>query len=141
FLILFNKDKFKIKEKNLTHKNFVLAALSIFLIAIYGGFFGAGFGFFSIVVLVLLGFSFMKSAAMARVIGFFMSLASTIVFIQNNVINYPFALSLGLGYAIGSWIGIGIAIKKGENYIKSLLIIITILTLFRLLGGFFGFKF
>ncbi len=140
FVVLFNKDRIGIKEKPLTHKNLALASVATFLLAIYGGFFGAGFGFFIIVVLVLLGFTFIKSAAIGRVVGFFMSAASAIVFARSGLINYQYGIALGAGFAIGSWVGIGIAMKRGDKYIKSLLIIIMILSLVKLLSGVFNFN-
>lgn len=141
FLIIFNKDKLKIKERKLTHKNFVILALSTFLLAIYGGFFGAGFGFFIIILLVVSGFSFIKGAAVGRVVGFFMSLSSAIVFAHNGIINFSYGLSIGAGFAIGSWVGVGIAVKRGDNYVRSLLVVIMILTLLKLLSGFFNLRF
>lgn len=140
FFILLNRDRLKIKEKGMTQKNLVLAAISTFLLSIYGGFFGAGFGFFIIIVLVLLGFNFIKSAAIGRIVGFFMSLTGTIVFAQSGAINLVYGVSLGAGFAIGSWIGIGVALKKGESYIKALLFIIMALTLLKLLADAFGLR-
>lgn len=140
FLVLFNKDKLKIKEKAVTKKNFILAEFATFLLSIYGGFFGAGFGFFIIIAMVLLGFNFIKSAALGRMIEFFMSLTGAIVFAQSGSINFLYGASLGAGFAIGSWIGIGFALKKGEEYVKKLLLIIVALSLLKLLLNAFGVK-
>ena len=141
FLIMFNKDRLKIKERIMSHKNFAMTALATFLLSIYGGFFGAGFGFFIIILLVISGFSFIKGAAIGRVIGFFMSLTSALVFAQSGVINFTYGLAVGVGFATGSWVCIGIAIKKGDNYIKSLLLIIMLLTLLKLLSVVFNLGF
>lgn len=65
-----------------------------------------------------------------------MSATSAIVFVQNGVINYSYGLILGGGFAVGSWIGIGFALKKGNEYIRSLLAVIMILTLIKLLSDF-----
>ena len=70
-----------------------------------------------------------------------MSLTGTIVFLQGGVINYFYGLSLGIGFAIGSWIGIGLAVKKGDNYIRTLLIVVMALSLIKLLSSVFNFRF
>jgi len=127
------KDKLGLKERLVTKRNKILTGICVFFLSIYGGFFGAGFGFFVVVLLVLFGFSFTKGAAIGRVIGFFMSLAGTLVFIQSGLINFPYAISLGAGFSIGGWIGISIALKKGNAYIRTLMIIIILLSILRLL--------
>jgi len=67
-----------------------------------------------------------------------MSLAGTIVFAQSGAIHLAYGLSLGAGFAIGSWIGIGVALKRGEGYIKTLLFIIMGLSLIKLLSDALG---
>lgn len=138
FLVLYNKDKFKIKEKKLESKNNFQLYLFTFFLSIYGGFFGGGFGTFLMFLLVFSGFSFIKSAALSRLIGFIMSLFATVVFALGGLINYSFAISLGLGCVIGSWIGVSIALKKGNNYVKYLLMTVVLLTIIKLLLDFFG---
>ncbi len=139
-LFIYKKDNLGIKEKKVEHKNLILAALATLIVGVYGGFFGAGFGTFSMLIFVLLGFTFIKSAATARVVGLFMSTTSALVFANHGIINYVYGLSLGAGFAVGGWIGIGLAIKKGDTYIKSLLFIIIILSALKLLSGFINLK-
>ena len=118
FLVLFFKDRLGIKERNLQTSHKILTGISTFLLGIYGGFFGGGFGTFMMFLLVIMGFSFIKSAAISRVVGFLMSLSATIVFAQQGLIHYLYGIALGAGFAVGGWIGIGIALKKGDNYVK-----------------------
>jgi uncharacterized membrane protein YfcA len=135
-LLLFFKDKLKIKKSKTTKKNILLLYLVALLLGIYGGFFGAGFGTLIVFLLVFMGFTFIESAAMGRVIGFLMSLTTTIIFSQGGIIHYSYGLTLGFGFAIGAWLGIDIALKKGENYVKSLLFIVAIFSVLKLLGAF-----
>lgn len=137
-ITLFNKDKIGIKEKKFNHKNIIIVSFFTFLLGIYGGFFGGGFGTFIMFLLVMLGLTFIKSAAIGRIVGFIMSASASIVFALNGLINYTYALSLGLGCALGSWIGVGIALKKGDKFIKTLFIIIIFLTIAKLVLNFFN---
>jgi len=139
--IVFNKDKLKIKADKTNRKHLLILALITFPIGIYGGFFGPGWGVIITIFLVLFGFGYMESAAMARAIGFIMSVAGTIVFARNGFINYAYGLTLGAGFAIGSVIGINIALKKNEGYVKSLLFVVILLTSGKLILNFFGIKF
>ncbi len=132
FIILKNKNKFGLKEHVLTHKHYLLLAASTFLLGIWGGFFGPGFGAFSVMLLVFFGFTFIESAAVSRVIGVFMSGVAMIVFAQHGFINYVYGATLGAGFAIGSWIGIGIALKKGDTFVRGLLVIVIVITVLKL---------
>lgn len=133
FFILINKDKLAVKEHILTHKHYFLLGIFTFLLGIYGGFFSAGFGSFIAMLLIIFGFRFIQSAAISRVIGVCMSTIGMIVFASHGLIDYRYGFCLGGGFAIGSWIGIGIALRKGENYVKILLLIIIIITAIQLI--------
>ena len=39
----------------------------------------------------------------------------------------------GPGFSIGSWIGIGIALKRGDNYIKGLIFFVIVLSVIKLI--------
>jgi len=136
FLILIFKNKLGIREKIISHKHWLIAAMSTFLLGIYGGFLGVGFGTLITFVFVLIGLNFVRSAAVSRVVGLIMSAVATAVFAFNGLINYPYALALGLGLAIGGWIGAGIGVKKGNDYIKLLFIIILLATIAKLVFEF-----
>jgi len=135
-LILIFKNQLGIKEKHFGRKNWMVALPTTFLLGIYGGFFGIGFGTFITFVFVVVGFNFIKSAAIARVVGLLMSSMAAAVFILNDVIHYPYALTLGAGLAIGGWVGAGIGVKKGNAYIRVLYFIILLATLLKLLSSF-----
>jgi len=129
------------KEKPvMSGKHYVLLVVAIFFLGIWGGFFGAGFGAFIMMPFLFFGYKFMESAAIGRVIGFFMSLFAMVVFAQHGLINYVYGTFLGGGFAIGSWIGINIALKKGEEYVKGLLTFVIIITAVKLLLDFFNIK-
>ncbi len=134
--VLIFKNQLGIKEKHFGRKNWAIALPSTFLLGIYGGVFGIGFGTFMTFIFVAAGFSFIKSAAIARVVGLLMSSMAAAVFIFNDMIHYPYALTLGAGLALGGWVGAGIGVKQGNNYIRVLYFIILLATLVKLIGVF-----
>jgi uncharacterized membrane protein YfcA len=118
FLVLIFKNKLGLQDKAISHKHWIAALFSSFLFGIYGGFFGVGFGTFITFVFILVGLNFVQSAAVSRVVGLVKTLTATAVLAYHGAINYPYAIALGLGLAIGGWIGAGIGIKKGNEYIR-----------------------
>jgi len=128
FLFFVFRNNLGLEEKKWNPRHWLMPSVAIFLLGIYGGFFGAGFGTFISTILILLGFDFLKSAAMSRVVGLMMSVAATVVFAYNGLIHYPYAIVLGMGMAIGGWTGAGIGIEKGNRYIRSLFILVVLLT-------------
>jgi uncharacterized protein len=123
-LVLLNKDRIDLRKYKFHKANLALLIPTSILLGLYGGFIGAGFGAFSVIALSLFGFNFLESAAVSRVMGFFASVAATIIFIQHGFVDYRLALALGAGFVIGSWIGVGIALKKNEGYIRVLLLLV-----------------
>jgi hypothetical protein len=132
-ILSFNKDRLNLEKYNFRKDNMALLVPASILLGFYGGFFGAGFGAVSVIVLSLFGFRFLEGAAIARVIGFCTALASMIVFAQHGFIDYRLGFALGIGFAIGGWIGVGVALKKSERYIRSLLLLVILASLIKIL--------
>jgi len=130
FLFFLFNGKKKPKQKE---KSSIALYASIFLLGIYAGFFGVGFGTFIMIPLVMFGCSYVRSAALSRVIGVIASLVAALVFAYEGVIDYPMGITLGLGYGLGGWIGAGISVKKGDRYIRVLLLFVIIFSVIKLL--------
>lgn len=135
FIILLLKKKLGLKEHiNNNHRSTFLI-LGTALLGVYGGFFGAGFGTFILMLLVTTGYSFTNGAALSRVIGSIMSVVAAMTFAFHGVINYPYGIALGIGYGLGGWFGAGISIKKGDKYIRALLLLVIVLSAVNLVIG------
>lgn len=105
----------------------LLGVLSMFLLGVYTGFFGAGFGMFAVLALIyFLGFSFLESAALMTIINFFALLAAIAVFASHNAINYAVGIPLLVGAAIGGWLGARFAVLKGSVWIRRLFILLAV---------------
>jgi len=137
FVILVFKNNLGIAQREPSRKHWIISTILTFLLGIYGGFFGTGFGTLMTFVFVLVGFNFIKSAAVSRVVGLIMSIVATAVFAFHGLINYPYALALGFGLLIGGWVGVEIGIKKGNGYVRVLFIIILLATIAKLVFDFF----
>lgn len=141
FLFVFNQDKINFKPKLIRHRHIALGSVFTFLAGIYGGFFGIGFGTLIMFPFIVAGLSLVKSAAIGRIAGFMMSFTSTAIFAYHGLINYTYGLTVGVGCAIGAWIGAGLAVKKGNTHIKPLLLFIVLLTIAKLAFDYFDIEF
>jgi hypothetical protein len=122
------------KTIDLTHQRYLLSFIVIFLLGLYSGFFGAGFGILTILALIyLFGSTFLESAAMMMVINFSVMLVALIIFAYNGVINYTIGIPLFFSTAVGGWIGAHIAVLKGNIWIRRLFILITLALIIRLI--------
>jgi uncharacterized membrane protein YfcA len=101
------------------HRSPLKALTFQFFIAVYGGYFGAGIG-----IMMLAALSLMQAGDIYR-INFLKNLASTIingvasiVFIILGLVDWPIAISMGLGAVIGGWGGAGIARRVGPVWAR-----------------------
>ena len=132
-LFLVTKKNWGMHERPERQKHFAILALSTLLIGIYGGFFGFTFGTLMTIALVAFGFTLLQGAALARVIGILTSFAAAVVFAFQSSINYPYAAALGLGFGIGAWVGAGVGARKGNTYMKKLLVAVVVCSVLKLL--------
>lgn len=91
-----------------------------FLVMIYGGFFGGGTGVMSMFVLVsFLGYRFLEAHATEIAPWIIMSVVSSAIFIAHGRVDYFYALVVFLSMVAGSFIGSHIALKGGDQWVRS----------------------
>jgi len=102
-----------------------LGVFYFFFIGIYGGFLHAGVGFVIMAVLANVnGFSLVKSNAIKVTVALVYTLAAVAVFIYKGMINWQFAITMGVGNSIGGWFGSYFSVAKGDRWIRIILLII-----------------
>jgi len=135
--IIKNKVGLEPKEKKFTKKSYFLSFITILFLGIYAGFFGAGFGSFTIFALIyFFSLTFLQSAALMRIINFFALIIAVIIFAYNNVIDYSIGVPLLISIAIGGWVGAHFAVLKGNVWIKRLFILVTSILIIKLILNF-----
>lgn len=111
----------------------VFAAIAVFPIAFYDGFFGPGTGSIYVAAFVfLLGRSLPQATAETKVLNATGSAIAAIVFLPGNVIYWPAAIAMAAGGIIGGQIGARLAIRWGSQFIRIALVIISVLLAMRL---------
>ena len=132
-LIFFNK-KLGIDEFQPSNNRQIVGVILYFCFGILAGMFGVGVGTISIVIIAgIFGRSLSKAAATNIVAWLLVSLAALTVFVTNNLINYAVALPMMAGMFVGGYLGAKLAIKKGDRFIRILLLVIQVLVVIRLL--------
>lgn len=122
------------KEQSKQSQTILLAALFL-LVGFYGGFIQAGMGYMAILTLTLAGErNLLKISAYKASMGMVIVLFSLVIFIVKGMIDWPLALSLAAGNALGGWIGSHLASEKGDKIIRPILAVVVVLMALKLSG-------
>ena len=134
-IIVFSRKKLGLKQiLSFTKKHYVVGCGFGFLVGLYGGFIGMAMTSIIIFLLVLMfGFSFIRSAAIAKVITFVISLFATIIFLANLKVDILIGVVLTISYIVGAFLGVHSAIKMGNPKIKILFVLIVVASAVKLL--------
>jgi len=124
-IILKNKVGVKKRVKKISKREWSVGGISGFILGIYLGFFGGAVAtFFSFLLVILFGQTFLESAGTRKLIFLPPSLIALFIFILNGIVNWQAGIVLFLGCLIGSYIGAWYSIRKGNIWIRRLFIII-----------------
>ncbi len=125
------KEQHELVKRKLSWKQYVL----FFLIGLYGGFIHVGIGYFLLASLIMgAGYELVKANAVKVLIVLIYTPFSLAVYIWNDMIDYKMGFSLALGTAIGAFIASRIAVKKGADFVRWIIVVIILLTAAHLFG-------
>ena len=105
----------------------MLAGLMLFqfAVAVYGGYFGAGIG---ILMLSALGFMGIGDINKANGVKTFLASAinavSVVIFIQANLVNWPYALVMAASAIVGGFVGAKLAKRMPARYVRWSVVVI-----------------
>jgi uncharacterized membrane protein YfcA len=95
------------------------------VIGFYDGFFGPGTGSFLIVIFIgLFGFDFLHASAHAKIINWSTNLGPVVYFAATGNILYKYAMPMAACSILGSLTGTRLAILKGNNFVRTLFLIV-----------------
>ncbi len=128
-LMLVNPQKLLHGRQNLTEKKISFWQILLFLgIGFYGGFIQLGIGYFLIAAIVGLGYDLVKTNAIKLLIVLIYTPFTLIIFIINDQVNWAYGLTLTIGTFLGAIIASRLAVKKGVNFVRWVIIFVIILT-------------
>lgn len=111
----------------MNQKTAVLSGIIAFTLGFYDGFFGPGTGSFLLFAFLCIGFDFIMSAGNARALNFGSNISAMLVFACLDLVNYTYALPMGLGMILGAVAGTRMALVKGAAYVRPLFIFMSLI--------------
>jgi uncharacterized membrane protein YfcA len=115
--------------KHQHRKQKAIASTGAGIIGFYDGFLGPGAGaFYKLFYTRVLGFDFLRSAAPAKFMNIASNLGALCVFFFLGYFDWKLGILMAIANLVGGQIGTGIAIKRGNTFIrKGFFILVTIL--------------
>ena len=128
--MLVNPQKYLHGRKEMTEKKINIWQILIFFgIGFYGGFIQLGVGYFLIAGIVLgVGYDLVKTNAIKVLIVLIYIPFTLVIFILNDQVNWSYGLTLTIGTFIGALIASRLAVKKGVNFVRFVIIFVIIFT-------------
>ncbi len=126
--ILYKPHKYLHGREELVKKKItVWQVIVFFFIGIYGGFIQAGIGYFLLAGIVLgAGYNLVKANAVKVTIALFITIFALVIFIINGDVKYFYGLILGVGTIAGALIASRLAVKKGVNFVRWVIIVLIV---------------
>jgi uncharacterized membrane protein YfcA len=107
-----------------------------FAIGVYGGFIQISVGLFMLAGLVLgSGYNLIGANAMKNLIVLVFTPAALVVFIVNDQVDWTLGLLLGAGQAVGAWAAARMAVKRGAEFLRWMVIGIVVVSAIALFAG------
>jgi uncharacterized membrane protein YfcA len=108
-----------------------------FAIGVYGGFIQVSVGLFLMAGLVLgAGYNLVGANALKNLIVLVFSAAALVVFVINDQVEWTLGLLLGGGQAVGAWVAAHFAVQRGAEFVRWMVIVITVGAAIALFLGF-----
>lgn len=103
----------------------VIAVILQFLVAVYGGYFGAGMSILMLSILGLIGLTDMlEMSAMTSLLSLIINGIAAVIFAVGGLIYWPYILVMAVGSIAGGYGAAGIARKVGKVWIRRLVILV-----------------
>ncbi len=100
-----------------------------FFIGVYGGFIQVGVGYLLLAALILAAGQNLVKANASKVMIILMYLPfSLIIFLLDDQVNWEYGLIMTIGSVIGAFVASRLAVKKGINFIRYVIIAVILLT-------------
>ena len=105
-----------------------------FILGIYDGFIGPGMGTFLIIAFYsILGMDMVNSSAVAKIVNFASGAGALIKYSLAGHVIITIGIPLLISNVLGSYLGSRLAVKKGQSFIKMVLIVVFIIMFISLL--------
>jgi len=109
----------------ITKQWLIATAFYQFLVAIYGGYFGAGIGILMLAALGLMGLSNIHQMnGLKNIFGSSINAVAAVYFIVVGLVDWPAALLMAAGAIVGGYGAPGLARRLGQKFVRRLVVVI-----------------
>lgn len=120
-----------------TPRTYLIASIAALVVGMYDGLYGPGTGTFLIIAFTVFAkMSIGVSNAQAKVINLTSNITSLVIFILHGQVLFTLGIAAALCNMAGGYIGAGLAMNKGANIVKPIILFVLLLLLLKILGIF-----
>ena len=110
----------------LTGGRIAALALTFLGVGVYGGFIQAGVGFLIITGLLVHGLDMVRINAVKVFVVMVYTVAALVVFVRAGQVDWVLGLALAAGNAVGGWLGSQLAVSKGHDWLRRLVLLVAV---------------
>jgi len=133
FMLVKNNLGLEERKINPSKTNKIFTIVGVFLVSLYRAIIGSAAGtFLRLHLVAFCGYDFLKSAALASVLGFTSSVVATILFMGFGIIDYVLGVEMLVVGMAGGYLGATFAIKNGNKFIQKIFFGVAILMIIKL---------
>lgn len=134
FLLLNSGMGVEQRKTAINKKEYIIGAVLSFIVGIYGGFYGAMAGTFSMYILIAwFRQTFIQSAATQKIGSICMTATAAIIFSLHGAVDYKLGLTMLSGCLVGSYLGAHYAERIGNVWVKRMFIIFIVVALTKII--------
>ncbi|MGI9536824.1 MAG: sulfite exporter TauE/SafE family protein [Desulfocapsaceae bacterium] len=134
FLLLNSGMGVEQRETAINKKEYVIGAVLSFVVGIYGGFYGAMAGTFSMYILIAwFRQTFIQSAATQKIGSICMTVTAATIFALHGAVDYKLGLTMLSGCLVGSYLGAHYAERIGNVWVKRMFILFIVVALTKII--------
>ena len=121
------------------HRHVVAAMATGLVIGVYDGALGPGTGSFFVIILVgLLGYSFLDASARARLANWATNFAALCVFVPQGAVLWKVGLVMGVCNLVGGYVGARTTVSRGTRFVRAFFIVVVGAFVVRIGGDLLG---
>jgi len=118
------------RRTGIQQKEYIIGAILSFIVGIYGGFYGAMAGTFSMYILIAwFRQTFIQSAATQKIASICMTVTAATIFSLHDAVDFYLGLTMLGGCLVGSYLGAHYAERIGNVWVKRMFILFVIVAI------------
>ena len=134
FLLLNSGMGIEKRGTGIEQKEYIIGAILSFIVGIYGGFYGAMGGTFSMYILIAwFGQTFIQSAATQKIASISMTVPAATIFSLHDAVDSHLGLAMLGGCLVGSYLGAHYAERIGNVWVKRMFLIFIVVALTKMI--------